>query len=108
MLMNYLEIPRDTPTRIHATDHYYVDRMIWDKDLKREKPVRSLVLWVSEVNGEPEYRTLSVISRKLYDQLAPYLPDSSFRDFDFVITKTGDGYLTDWTVQAIPRLPEQP
>lgn len=108
MLMNYLEITSDTPTRIYATDHYYVDRMIWDKDLKKEKPVRSLVLQLAEVNGLPDYKTLSVISKKLYDQLAPYLPDNEIRDYDFIITRTGEGYLTEWSVEAIPRTPEQP
>jgi len=108
MLMNYLEIPRDTPTRVHFTDHYYVDKMIWDKDLHKEKPVRSLVLQVTEVNGEPAFLTFSVMSKRLYDQLSPYLPDSGFRDFDFVITRIGEAYQTQWTVLAIPRTPEQP
>lgn len=108
MLMNYLEIPRDTPTRIHATDHYYIDLMIFDKNLGYEKPVKSLTLWVTEVNGAVAALTFSIISEKLAIQLAPYLPDSDFRNYDFIITKTGEGYLTDWTVLAIPRSPEQP
>lgn len=108
MLMNYLEIPRNVPTRVHFTDQYMIDRMIWDKDLKKEKPVRSLVLQVTEVNGEPAFLTFSVLSNKLYNQLAPYLPDNAFRDFDFVITRTGEAYQTEWTVLAIPRTPEQP
>jgi hypothetical protein len=107
MLMNYLEIPRDTPTRIHATDHYYVDRMIWDKDLGKEKPVRSLVLWVDEVNGSPDARTFSIISRTLYDQITPYLPDNDIRNYDFILKRTGEGYRTDWTLEAIPRPPEK-
>lgn len=105
MLMNYLELLPDKPTRVHFTDQYMVDRMIWDKDLKKEKLVRSLVLWVDEVDGGPAAMTFSVLSEKLAAQLAPYLPDSDFRNWDFIITKTYEGYRTDWTVEAIPRPP---
>ena len=103
MLMNYVEIkPGETKT-LHFTDHYWVDRMIWDKDLNKEKPVRTLVFQVDEVDGEMDLKTFSVLSTKLSSMLAPYLPDSAHRDYNFRITRTGAGFLTDWQVEAIPR-----
>jgi len=102
MLMSYLELPEDTPTRLHFSDHYYVKRMIWDKDLGKEKPIESLVMWVDRVDGGIAAQTFSVLSRRLYLQLAPYLPDSRFRDFDFVVTKAGSGFATSYEVIAIP------
>ena len=102
MMMNYLELKQDTPVRLHFSDHYYVKRMIWDKDLGKEKPVESLVMWADSVDGGIAAQTFSVLSRKLYLQLSPYLPDSRFRDFDYVITKTGSGFETDYEVIAIP------
>lgn len=103
MLMNYVEIKPGETKSLHFTDHYWVERMIWDKELGGEKPVRSLVFQVDAVDGALDMRTFSVLSNKLASMLAPYLPDSRFRDFEFRITRTGSGFLTDWQVTAIPK-----
>ena len=103
MLMNYVEIKDGETKTLHFTDHYWVDRMIWDKDLNKEKPVRTLVFQVDEVDGALDIKTFSVLSTKLAAMLSPYLPDSGHRDFNFRITRTGEGFLTDWQVEAIPR-----
>jgi len=105
MLTNYVELVKDVPTRLHFTDHYYVERLIMDKELKREKMVRSLVMWVDRLNNEPCARTLSVLSKKLADFLEPYLEGRRFRDFDFVITKRGEGFLTDWQIRVESHTP---
>jgi len=106
--MNYIELVVDVPKGLHFTDHYWVDRMVWDKDLGKEKPVRSLVMQTDREDGEPVIKTFSILSKGLAEQLAPYLPDSRFRDFDFTITVTGAGYGRRHTVDAIPRSTEAP
>lgn len=103
MLMNYITLEKDTPTRMHFTDHYYVEREIWDPDLGRTRWVRSLVLWCDELEGEPSARTLSVLATKLADLFAPYLEGNRYRTFDFVVTKRGEGFATVYTLEAIPR-----
>jgi len=103
LLMNYVEIKEGAPRLLHFTDQYMVDRMIWDKDLQKEKIIRSLVLSTDEVDGQLDFKSFSVLSTKLYAMLSPYLPDNRFRDFDFRITKTGSGFVTAWEVEAIPR-----
>jgi hypothetical protein len=35
-------------------------------------------------------------------QFLPYLGDKSYRDYEFVVTKTGEGFRTSWSVQVIP------
>jgi hypothetical protein len=105
MLANYVELQRDVPTRLHFTDHYYVERLIADKELKREKTVRSLVMWVDRLNNEPCARTLSILSRKLASEIEPYLEGRRFRDFDFIITKRGEGFLTDYQVRVESHIP---
>lgn len=103
MLMNYIALETDVPTRMHFTDHYTVDREIWDKDLGKYKPVKSLVFWVDQLNGEPTARTFSVLSETLAAILRPYLPDHTYIDRDFVITKRGEGFGTRYEVQPIPK-----
>lgn len=105
MLMNYIELPRDVPTRLHFTDHYTVEREIWDAALGKFKTVKSLVFWCDELNGEPTAKTLSVLSESLATMLRPYLPDHAYINNDFVITKRGEGFSTRYEVQAVPKPP---
>ena len=107
VMMNYLVLEKDKPTRLHFSDHMWTDRMIYDKEMGKEKPVRSLTFWVDEVGGGVSFRTLSILSPKLADKLSPYLPDSRFRDFDFIITKRGEGFTSDWNLEVIPRSPHK-
>lgn len=103
MLMNYVALEKDVPARMHFTDHYKVEREIWDEKLGRFKPVSSLVFWVDQLNGEPTARTFSVLSENLATILRPYLPNHTYIDNDFVITKQGEGFGTRYQVQVIPK-----
>jgi hypothetical protein len=103
VMMNYLVLERDKPTRLHFTDHLWADRMIFDKDMGKEKPVRTLTFWADEVDASPVFKTFSILSPRLADLFAPYLHDSRFRDYDFVITQHGDGFTKTWTLEATPR-----
>ena len=103
LLMNYVELKEGTPLTLHFTDQYMVEREIWDKDLGKPRIVKSLVLSTDEVDGELAFKSFSVLSTKLYNLLSPYLPDNTFRDYTFRITKRGSGFLTAFQVEAIPR-----
>ena len=103
MLMNYVALEKDVPARMHFTDHYLVEREIWDEKLGKYKPIKSLVFWVDELNGEPTARTFSVISETLATMLRPYLPDHEYVHRDFVVTKQGEGFSTRYLVEAIPK-----
>jgi len=103
MLMNYVALGKEVPTSMHFTDHYFVEREIWDEKLGKYKSVRSLVFWVDELNGEPAARTFSVLSETLATMLRPYLPDHTYIGYTFEITKLGEGFGTRYRVQPIPR-----
>lgn len=105
MLMNYVALEKDTPTRLHFTDHYKVTREIWDEKLGRFKEITSLVFWVDKLNGEPTARTFSVVSESLASMLRPSLPDHSYIDNEYVITKRGEGFATRYELQKIPITP---
>ena len=103
LLMNYVELKEGIPLTLHFTDQYMVDREIWDHDLGKPRIVRSLVLSTDEVDGELAFKSFSVLSSQLYDQLSPYLPDNAYRDYTFRIIKSGSGYLAKFRVDATPR-----
>lgn len=103
MLMNYVELERDIPKRLHFTDHYYVEGDIWDKDLNKMKWVRRLIFWCDEEDEEPSAKTFSVLAQGLLGKLEPYLKDHDYRGYDFVITKRGERFVTQYSVEVIPR-----
>ena len=104
MLMNYVNLETGTPTRMHFTDDYEVARLIEDRDRPgKTKRISSLVLQVDELNGENVSRTFSILSEKLRGKLQGYLPERRYRNWDFVITKRGEGYGTTFEVEALPR-----
>jgi hypothetical protein len=103
MLMNYVALEKDVPTRMHFTDHYLVGREIWDDKLGRFKPIKSLVFWVDELNGQPTARTFSVVSEALASMLRPSLPDHSYIEKIYVITKRGEGFATRYELQIEPK-----
>jgi len=101
MLMNYVPLEKDVPTRMHFSDHYFVEREVWDERLQKFKMIRSLIFWVDELDGEPSARTFSVLSEALANILRPYLPNHTYTEYDFTITKVGEGFATRYQVQPI-------
>lgn len=103
MLMNYIQLVPGVPTRLHFSDDYEVKRSILDRESGKQKLVNTLVFWVDELNGEESARTFSVMSQKLQAPLEPFRKGKEYTKYDFIITKMGDGFYTDWNVQAIRR-----
>lgn len=103
VLMNYINLAPGVPTRMHFTDDYIIERTILEKESGKEKPIKSLVFWCDELNGEPAARTFSVLSQKLAAHLEPFRKGKLYMKYDFIITQMGDGYLKDWNVQPILR-----
>jgi hypothetical protein len=103
VLMNYVRPEPGVPTRMHFTDWYSMDRDIAVPETGKTKRVHSEVFQVDELDGEDVNRTFSVLSQKLWSHLEPFLEGRRFRDYDFIITQMGDGFLKDWNVQPILR-----
>lgn len=103
LLMNYVALVPGIPTRLHFTDHYYIDREIADRETGKPKLIKSLVFWVDELDGEDAARTFSILSKKLAAHFEPFLPGKDYIHYDFIITQIGDGFLKDWNVQPVHR-----
>ncbi len=106
VMMNYIELQEDRPLRMHFSDHYWIEQMIFDRDAQKELPKRKLVFQVDRLEGEPEIRTFSILSSKLVVKLEPYLKDSRHRDYEFIITKRGSGFQTEYEVEVLPLSPD--
>lgn len=103
LLMNYVALVPGVPTRMHFTDHYFIDREIADRETGKTKPIHSLVFWVDTLGGEPCARTFSILSQKLAAHFEPFLKDKSYIGYDFIVTQMGKGFYKDWNVQVILR-----
>lgn len=110
MLMNHLNL--DTVpgrrARLHFSDDYYVERRIRDPERGGFKQVKSHVFWVDMLDGEPSGVNFSVLSQKLMAQLAPFLPNKRYMEYEFIISKEGAGFSTEYRVVPMRITPERP
>jgi len=63
----------------------------------------TLVFMVDRLDAHEVKAQYSIIAEKHALQFEPYLTDKSYRDYDFIITKIGEGFRTSWSLQVIPR-----
>ena len=106
LLMNYVYLEAGVPTRLHYTVWYFTVRLINDKESGKSRPIKSLVFWVDELGGEDVAKTHSIMSQKLLAHMIPWLHNKEFLNYDFIITKMGEGFYSDFNVQPIIR-PDQ-
>ncbi len=109
-LQNYVTFQSGIPERLHFSGHEYDQVTITDPVTHRAAPRNRLVMTVDEVNGSktgpgglPIIAKLSVLAEGLAAKLEPYLPGKTYLNYDFIITQTGAGYLSRYSVQVVPR-----
>ena len=103
VLQNYVILQKGIPTRLHFTDHYIETIQITDRQTGLPAKRQRLVFDVDTVDARPVVAKYSTLSEKHASQFAGYLADKSYRNFDFVITQTGEEFRTSWTVERLPR-----
>ncbi len=109
-LQNYVIFQRDVPERLHFVDHAVEQIVITDSRTGRQAPRNRLSMTVDEINGSktdahglPIIAKLSVLAEGLAGKLEAYLPGKTYLNYDFIITQSGSGDLTRYSVQVIPR-----
>ena len=85
-----------------------MQRKIRDTDAGGFKEVDSLVFQVDLLDGNPVFKTFSVLSSKLANQLEPFIANFRFLEYEFTITKEGEGMLTEYRVAPVKLAPEAP
>ena len=103
VLENYILLETGIPARLHFTDHAIQKRTVTDPLTGAPTTRNVLVLDVDRVNDRDVTAKYSIMAEKHAGQFKPYLEDKSYRDYDFVITRSGEGFRTAWSVQVIPR-----
>jgi hypothetical protein len=104
MVMTNYVIPQiGVPIRMHFINHELKTPTITDPTTRRPKQVNTLVFQVDELNGQSVVAYYSITSQKHAADFTPFLP-VKYKDYDFVITVLGEGYLRDWQVQTIARV----
>ena len=103
VLQNYVILSQGVPARLHFYDHTIVPRTITDPVTLKPAARQSLVMEVDELDGRTVAAKFSIMAEKLAAVLGPYLPDKSYTSKNFIITKTGEGFLTSWNVIVNPR-----
>ena len=101
-LGNWVILEPGKPDRMHFTDHVIEPIPITDKTTGLPTTRNRLALDVDRWNGAPATAKFSTLAEKLYRKLEPYLAGRAYRDYDFVITMEGTGYVTQYSVQVIP------
>ena len=105
VLQNYVILQPGVPARLHFTSHQVRVKTITDPQTGRAKQVQALELTVDELNGRGVVSTYSTLSQKHAQDFAPYLPGEKYRDYDFIITLTGEGDRREYQLQPVPRSP---
>jgi hypothetical protein len=102
VLENYVLLETGKPARVHFVDHVIQKRTVTDPITGGPTTRSVLVLDVDRLNGREVTSKYSIMAEKHAGQFEPYLKDKSYRDYDFVITRSGEGFRTSWAVQVIP------
>lgn len=105
VLQNYVILQPGVPARLHFLSHQVVVKTIADPVTGRDKRVQSLQFEVDELNGKAVVSAYSTISQKHAQDFAVFLSGERYRDYDFLITMTGEGFRREYQVQPIPRSP---
>jgi hypothetical protein len=102
VLENYVILKNDTPSRLHFYDHSFQRRTITDSSTGLPSLRNVLVFEVDRLDFRPVVAKLSIMAEKFAGQFEPYLEGKAYRDYEFIVTQRGDGYLRSWTVQVVP------
>lgn len=103
VMRNWLELQNGVPARLHFADHHEDTPTLTDVNTGAPTRRNRLVMDVDSLNGRAVVTQLSILADKLKAMIEPYLPDKAYRNYDFVLTQTGDGYQRRWSLQVIPR-----
>ena len=103
VLVNYVILSAGIPATLHFYDHNIITKTITDPNNLKPVNRQTLEMEVDELDGKPVSAKFSIMAQKLAEVFGPYLPDKSYTQKNFVITKTGEGFLTSWNVIVNPR-----
>jgi len=102
VLENYVILEPGIPTRLHFTDHHIERRTITDPVTGQAASRNVLLFEVDRMDGRPVQAKYSTMAEKHAAQFEPYLGDKSYIKFEYTITRTGEGFRTNYSLQVTP------
>jgi hypothetical protein len=102
VLGNFVRLEAGVAKRLHFVRHEFLDKVIRDPLTGAAKTVRVLQFYVDMEDGQKVSKIFSVTSEKLAAALRPYLEGGRYTQLEFKITKKGEGFLTDYSVEVRP------
>ncbi len=102
-LGNIVYLTTGIPEKMHFYDHHEEPRTITDPTTRGPVIRNTLVMEVDMHNDRPAAATFSTMADVLYNKLSPYLPDKSYRNYDFIITAVGESFRRTYSLKALPR-----
>ena len=102
VLENFVKLTEGVPTRLHFSDHALIKKTITDPVSGRAKEVNALEFVVDRQDGKVVSKSYSIVSEKHAIDFQRYLADKSYRQFDFVVTIFGKGYLATYSIEPKP------
>lgn len=98
VLENHVILETGIPTRLHFRDHHIEKRTITDRQTGEPVGRKVLVFDVDRMDARPVEALYSTMSDKHANQFEPYLGDKSYKNFEFTIVRSGEGFRTEYSV----------
>jgi hypothetical protein len=95
---SYVKLENAVNKTLQFSQIFYEPRELVDPISKITKTVQALVCVVIREDGAPVSKTLSLLSAKAKAQLEGYIGDPNLASYIFGITKSGQGYLTQYSI----------
>ena len=105
MAANWIALQPQLPLRLHFTAWAIERIVIQDRTFNRPREVEALMMLADRVNGVDDGRPLPITSTRLRGMIEPFLRADTYKSYEFVIAKIGDGLRAQFTLQAIPYIP---
>jgi len=102
VLQNTIILQEGVPARLHFYNHHIEPRTITDATTQQGVIRNTLVMNVDRLDGRAVEAVLTTMAEGLAQQLGPYLPDKSYKNFEVIITQRGEGFRRRWSLQFIP------
>lgn len=100
VLQNYVILESGVPATLRFYDHRIEKRTVTDPITAQPVSRNVLVFEVNRLGAAPVAAKYSIMAEKHAQQFAAFLPDKSYVNYEFTITKYGEGFTTTWSVQA--------